>query len=92
MHIRDNQDFFTRIAGYFKVRGRFSEEAVVEVFNGDPLELSEGKKRYRQKFEAALNMQKMGYTESSASVFKEIAALCPGDKIAELYARPEKTI
>ena len=92
MHIRGNQDFFTRIAGYFKVRGRFSEEAVVEVFNGDPLDLSEGKKRYRQKFEAALNMQKMGYTESSASVFKEIAALCPGDKIAELYARAEKAI
>ena len=90
MHIRDNQDFFTRIAGYFKVRGRFSEEAVVEVFNSDPLELSEGKKRYRQKFEAALNMQKMGYTESSANVFKEIANLCPGDRIAELYARSEK--
>lgn len=90
MHIRDNQDFFTRIAGFFKVRGRFSEEAVVEIFNGDPLELSEGKKRYRQKFEAALNMQKMGYTESSANVFREIAALCPGDQIAELYARSEK--
>lgn len=92
MHIRDNQDFFTRIAGYFKVRGRFSEEAVVEVFNGDPLELSEGKKRYRQKFEAALNMQKMGYAESSSNVFREIASMCPGDQIAELYARQEKVL
>mgnify|MGYP001598750989 FL=1 len=91
MHIRDNQDIFTRIAGYFKVRGRFSEEAVVEVFNGDSPELSEAKKRYRQKFEAALNMQKMGYTESSSNVFREIASLCPGDQIAELYARSEKT-
>lgn len=92
MHIRDNQDVFTRIAGYFKVRGRFSEEAVVEVFNGDPFELCEGKKRYRQKFEAALNMRKMGYTESSSNVFREIASLCPGDQIAELYARAEKVL
>lgn len=86
MQLRDRPAFLARVVGHFKVHGRFTEESVFEIYNGDEPALREGKTANREKFEKALKMSRHGFAEASRSTFREIHQTVPDDKIAAYYA------
>ncbi|MBS0617348.1 MAG: adenylate/guanylate cyclase domain-containing protein [Spirochaetes bacterium] len=86
VQVREKPGMLTRIVAYLAVRGRFTEEAVIEVFNADTPSLAAQKLKNLYRFENALRMYKLGYEDATDSVFRQITKECPEDAVAHFYA------
>ncbi|HRP68250.1 MAG TPA: adenylate/guanylate cyclase domain-containing protein [Turneriella sp.] len=89
MQLPENSGVMARAVGYFKVRGRFTEETIYEVFNNDAEHIREGKNKTKEKFEKALKMQRRGFVDDARAIFREIHREYPDDLIARHYATNE---
>lgn len=90
--IRDIPDIFSRTVGFTKVRGRFTEEAVIEVCHPADRELLQQMQQSRADLEKALKLRKHGYAEEAQRLFQMIYRDSPRDKVARFYATENPTL
>lgn len=83
--IRDIPDLLTRTAAFTRVRGRFSEEAVIEVVPARDSAYAEKLTYSREALEKALKMRRHGYAEQASRILQELAAANPEDKLIQHY-------
>ncbi len=75
-----------------KVKGKSKAVAVFEVFDGDKLQIKEGKLSTKPIFEEGLWLYHQHYFSEAAKRFKEVLSINPKDTVAQIYLKTSKAV
>jgi|GEM_PF-4359395 len=83
--LRDPSRYGLRAIDLVQVKGKTQPVRIYELFDGDPEEVREGKRRTLAEFEAALRLLEQGRTAEAAERFARCAALAPSDSVTRYH-------
>ena len=88
--LHNPMDYSLRFLEQVKVKGKSKAVAVFEVFDGDKLQIKEGKLATKTIFEEGLWLFHQHCFTESAKRFKEVLSINPKDTVAQTYLKTSK--
>ncbi|MGB3692716.1 MAG: adenylate/guanylate cyclase domain-containing protein [Spirulinaceae cyanobacterium] len=85
LELKDSNNYCIRIIDRVKVKGKSDWVSIYEVFDGDPLEVRQGKLATRISFEQGLLLFHQDNYVEAEIIFSECVAQNPKDKTAHIY-------
>lgn len=83
--IKDPDKFHIREVDTVIVKGSQKPLAIFEVYDADPEELRRAKDDSKHLLARGIIRYKMGNFEEARSVFQEVQAICPDDRLVKIY-------
>lgn len=87
INLQDANAYSFRFIGKVKVKGKRDSVSVFEIFDGDPPDLLEKKRKAQVHFEAGVASYFMQRYDESSEMFKKVLDIMPEDTAARVYLK-----